>query len=95
MGRTNLGIYGRRWLEEGGGKDKHWNLRKEVARRRRRWEGQTLESTEGGSSSSVSLSLLSDEGGVGDLRCDVCCDEVFRPRVGGRPRPRFGRLTSL
>ena len=49
MGRTNLGIYGRRWLEEGGGgKDKHWNLRKEVARRRRWWEGQTLESTEGG-----------------------------------------------
>ena len=68
MGRTNLGIYGRRWLEEGGGgkdkelesrrrrwleeggggKDKPWNLRKEVARRRRWWEGQTLESTEGG-----------------------------------------------
>ena len=48
MGRTNLGIYGRRWLEErGGGKDKPWNLRKEVARRRW-WEGQTLESTEGG-----------------------------------------------
>ena len=36
VGRTNLGIYGRRWLEEGGGvKDKPWNLRKEVARRRR------------------------------------------------------------
>ena len=38
----------RRWLEEGGGgKDKPWNLQKEVARRRW-WEGQTLESTEGG-----------------------------------------------